>query len=95
MSPSASNPYPRDSPEFDAWDRWHRAYFDQPVSGQFFDIAAQLRANVTALLETSSNLLPVEGRRKLRLHIFALDAIANLVEESADHADRWMRRPEQ
>jgi hypothetical protein len=87
MSPSARNPYPRDSPDHDAWDRWHHAYFNQPVSGQLYEIAAQLRSSVAALVESSADLMPPEGRRKLRIHVYALEAVAKMVQESAENAD--------
>ncbi len=87
MSPSASNPYPRDSPDHNAWNEWRRAYFAQPVSGQLYDLAVQLRSSVAALLESSADLLPPEGRRKLRIHIYTLETTANLTQEAAERAD--------
>ena len=87
MSPSASNPYPRDNPDHDAWNRWHTAYFAQPVSGQFYDIASQLRSNARVLVEASAELMPPEGRQRLRVHIYALEGIADVVQESAERAD--------
>jgi hypothetical protein len=87
MSPSTRNPYPQDSSEHDAWDRWHRAYFAQPVSGQFYEVAALLRSNAGSLRDASAELMPREGRQKLRIHIYALEGIADLVQECAERAD--------
>jgi hypothetical protein len=87
MNPSANNPYPRGTPDHDAWNRWHQAFFRQPVSGQLYDIAAQLRSSVATLIEASAELMPPEGRRTLRMHVYSLEAIATLVHEVAQHAD--------
>ncbi len=93
MSPSASNPYPNGSADHYAWKRWHRAYFAQPVAGQFYDLAAQLRGSVASMLQVSSELSPQASQHKLRMHILALEGLANLVQEAAERADGRLLAP--
>lgn len=86
MSTQLSNPYARGTPEHTLWAHWHRAFFNQPVHGQLLAIEAQLRHNLTALLQLSSSLAPSEVQREIHSHLIELEESINLLDDAAEHA---------
>ena len=86
MSTYASNPYAQGTPEHMLWERWHRAFFDQPVHGQLLAIESQLRHNLAALLRLNASVAPSDGQREIHSRLIEVEENLNLLNEAAEHA---------
>jgi hypothetical protein len=86
MPGSLPNPYPDDRIEHDLWERWHRAFFHQPVHAQFYEIESQLRQVLNDLLGMSECISSADHRTSLRAYLLKLQETALLVDEAAEHA---------
>lgn len=86
MPPTFGNPYPDDRAEHRLWQQWHRAFFDEPVHAQLYEIESELRHSITALLRAGERIDAAEIREDIRNVILQLEHTALMLTESAEHA---------
>ena len=86
MSASFGNPYPKDCAEHHLWHQWHRAFFDEPVHAQFYEIESELRHTITTLLKTGERIESQDLRGEMRRVILQLEQTALMLTEAAEHA---------
>lgn len=86
MSSLSKNPYLRGTPEHRLWERYHRAFFDQPVHGQLLSIESQLRHNINELRRIAAKLPADATRPELRQCLLEMEESVDLLDEIAEHA---------
>lgn len=86
MSTSFGNPYPEDRSEHLLWQRWHRAFFDEPVHAQLYEIESELRQTITTLLQTGERIESPKLRSEMRTAILRLEETSLMLTEAAEHA---------
>lgn len=85
MDMTRVNPYPPTSFEYQLWETWNRAFFQQPVHAQVLEVELQLRQHIHVLNGLAHEADVPEFRTRLIDAVLALEVQAEELNEIAEH----------